>query len=181
MPSACCRMGVSAETARLAEVWGTPALADPAAEHVLWTQRAWRAQPDALEGARLDAWYMDSSSADQRLPHRCWKSCVAFPLHFLSNTAASLTGRLCCLWPARRRTPNAPVSAAALRELGVLYWRLDADAHATDPRLRAIREVRGYSYEVRSLRCVRAKLCQALALVKSLLKSCGNGLYACQR
>jgi len=160
---------------------GPPALADSAAEQVLWNQRAWRAQPDSLEGARLDAWYMDSSSADQRLPHRCWKSCIALSLHFLSNTDASLTGRLCCLWPARRRTPNVPVSAAALRELGVLYWRLDADAHATDPRLRAIREVRGYSYEVRSTAlCARQALPSSWSCQK-LLKSCGNGLYACQR
>ena len=28
----------------------------------------------------------------------------------------------------------------------MLSWRLDADAHATDPRLAAIRKVRGYSY-----------------------------------
>jgi len=74
-----------------------------------------------------------------------------------------------------------PVSAAALRELGVLYWRLDADAHATDPRLRAIREVRGYSYEVRSTAlCARQALPSSWSCQK-LLKSCGNGLYACQR
>ena len=28
-------------------------------------------QPDALEDVKLDAWYMDDSPADQRLPHRC--------------------------------------------------------------------------------------------------------------
>jgi hypothetical protein len=39
---------------------------------------------------------------------------------------------------------------AALRKLGVLAWRLDADNHETDPRLAAIRKVRGYSYTVRA-------------------------------
>ena len=28
-------------------------------------------QPDALEDVKLEAWYMDESRADQRLPHRC--------------------------------------------------------------------------------------------------------------
>lgn len=55
---------------------------------------------------------------------------------------------------------NEPVSAAALRELGVLYWRMDpsfeypvkevpwvpADGTATDPKLSSIREERGYNY-----------------------------------
>lgn len=45
-----------------------------------------------------------------------------------------------------RCEPNEPCSLAALRKLGVLAWRLDADNHETDPRLAAIRKVRGYSY-----------------------------------
>lgn len=45
------------------------------------------------------------------------------------------------------------VTPEQLSKLGVLCWRLDADAYRTDPKLRAIREARGYSYEVR---CVRA-------------------------
>jgi 1,2-dihydroxy-3-keto-5-methylthiopentene dioxygenase len=49
-----------------------------------------------------------------------------------------------------RREPNEPCSLSALRELGVLAWRLDADNHETDPRLAAIRKVRGYSYTVRA-------------------------------
>lgn len=60
-----------------------------------------------------------------------------------------------CIWhPAhgaickRRQTPNKPCSLAKLRELGVLYWKLDADNHETDPRLAAIRKVRNYSYTV---------------------------------
>ena len=48
-----------------------------------------------------------------------------------------------------RCEPNEPCSLAALRKLGVLAWRLDADSHETDPRLAAIRKVRGYSYTVR--------------------------------
>ena len=35
-----------------------------------------------------------------------------------------------------------------LRDLGVLYWKLDADNHEHDPKLQAIREARGYSYQV---------------------------------
>ncbi|KAJ9512099.1 hypothetical protein QJQ45_012623 [Haematococcus lacustris] len=42
--------------------------------------------------------------------------------------------------------PNQPVSLSQLAQLGVLYWKLDADQHETDPKLAAIRKVRGYSY-----------------------------------
>eukprot|EP00199_Chlamydomonas_sp_CCMP681_P006354 CAMPEP_0119102258 /NCGR_PEP_ID=MMETSP1180-20130426/1062_1 /TAXON_ID=3052 ORGANISM="Chlamydomonas cf sp, Strain CCMP681" /NCGR_SAMPLE_ID=MMETSP1180 /ASSEMBLY_ACC=CAM_ASM_000741 /LENGTH=204 /DNA_ID=CAMNT_0007086507 /DNA_START=63 /DNA_END=677 /DNA_ORIENTATION=- len=45
-----------------------------------------------------------------------------------------------------RQTPNKPVIAQKLAELGVLYWKLDADNHEKDPKLAAIRKVRGYSY-----------------------------------
>lgn len=31
----------------------------------------------------------------------------------------------------------------------MLYWKLDADKHETDPRLAAIRKVYNYSYTVR--------------------------------
>ena len=41
-------------------------------------------------------------------------------------------------------------SLEKLRQLGVLYWRLDADKHETDERLAAIRKVRNYSYVVRT-------------------------------
>ncbi len=47
-----------------------------------------------------------------------------------------------------RRNPNEPVSLAKLRQLGVVSWNLDADNHKTDPKLAAIRKVRGYTYEV---------------------------------
>jgi len=48
-----------------------------------------------------------------------------------------------------RKEPNEPCSLSALRQLGVLAWKLDADNHETDPRLAAIKKVRGYSYTVR--------------------------------
>lgn len=47
-----------------------------------------------------------------------------------------------------RLTPNQAVPLERLRDLGVLYWKLDADNHKTDPKLAAIRKVRGYSYQV---------------------------------
>lgn len=46
-----------------------------------------------------------------------------------------------------RLTPNKPCCARELAALGVLYWRLDeAKFDAGDPRLEAIKKVRGYSY-----------------------------------
>jgi 1,2-dihydroxy-3-keto-5-methylthiopentene dioxygenase len=51
-------------------------------------------------------------------------------------------------WPSRRLDPHQPVSLQKLRELGVLYWRLDADKHETDERLAAIRKARNYSWMV---------------------------------
>ncbi len=49
----------------------------------------------------------------------------------------------------RRQQPNAPCPPEALQALGVLYWRLDPSIYEADPRLEAIRKVRGYSYTVR--------------------------------
>lgn len=53
----------------------------------------------------------------------------------------------------RRRTPNEPATPQRLADLGVLYWKLDADAFAEDyqrdPKLAAIRKARNYSYTVR--------------------------------
>jgi 1,2-dihydroxy-3-keto-5-methylthiopentene dioxygenase len=73
------------------------------------------AEPDSISSSNLEAWVMDDSTEDQRLPHR--------------------------------RSPNQPVPLEKLRDLGVLYWKLDADNHETDPKLAAIRKVRGYSYQ----------------------------------
>lgn len=50
-----------------------------------------------------------------------------------------------------RQSPNIPADLRKLRDLGVLYWKLDADKHETDPKLDAIRKVRGYSYKVQSI------------------------------
>ena len=41
------------------------------------------------------------------------------------------------------------MSPARLRDLGVLYWKLDPAKHESDPKLEAIRKKRGYSYQVR--------------------------------
>ncbi|KAL6971653.1 homogentisate 1,2-dioxygenase [Sarracenia purpurea var. burkii] len=62
----------------------------------------------------IQAWYMDESDEDQRLPHH--------------------------------RNPEEYVSLDQLAEFGVLSWRLDADNHETDDKLKEIREARGYSY-----------------------------------
>ncbi|KAM8834150.1 acireductone dioxygenase [Synchiropus picturatus] len=42
--------------------------------------------------------------------------------------------------------PNQPVSLAVLEKLGVFHWKLDADIYETDPKLKQLREERGYSY-----------------------------------
>ena len=52
-----------------------------------------------------------------------------------------------------RLNPNQPVPLEKLRDLGVLYWKLDADNHETDPKLAAIRKARGYSYQVKFSLC----------------------------
>lgn len=72
------------------------------------------AEPEKECESTLEAWYMDDSQEDQRLPHK--------------------------------QSPNKPCPLSALRKLGVLSWKLDADAHETDPKLAAVRKVRGYSY-----------------------------------
>jgi hypothetical protein len=64
--------------------------------------------------------------------------------------------------PAARREPNKPATLADLAQLGVMTWQLDADAHEADPKLAAIRKVRGYSYTVgaaraRACKCVRTR------------------------
>ncbi|GMH36838.1 hypothetical protein BSKO_04711 [Bryopsis sp. KO-2023] len=73
------------------------------------------AQPQPAEESTLEAWYMDDSETDQRLPHK--------------------------------QDPNQACPISRLRELGVLSWKLDADAYETDDKLQAIRDVRAYSYQ----------------------------------
>lgn len=92
----------------------------------------------------IEAWYMDTLDTDQRLPHRQVCLCRAPQATSLSASANLSPAFVLC-----RCEPNEPCSLAALRKLGVLAWRLDADSHETDPRLAAIRKVRGYSYTVR--------------------------------
>lgn len=45
-----------------------------------------------------------------------------------------------------RLEPHQPVSLEQLKELGVLYWQLNADIYESDPELQQIRKDRGYSY-----------------------------------
>uniref|UniRef100_A0A7R9WWZ5 Acireductone dioxygenase n=1 Tax=Craspedostauros australis TaxID=1486917 RepID=A0A7R9WWZ5_9STRA len=60
---------------------------------------------------------------------------------------------------ANRQTPNVPATVEMLRALGIQYWKMDADTFtypvkavpwdpkdALDPRLKSIRDDRGYSY-----------------------------------
>ncbi|KAI5618830.1 1,2-dihydroxy-3-keto-5-methylthiopentene dioxygenase, partial [Silurus asotus] len=64
--------------------------------------------------AVLEAWYMDESTEDQRLPHKL--------------------------------QPNQAVSVQELQEIGVCYWKLNADIYENDPALQKIRGEKGYSY-----------------------------------
>eukprot|EP01023_Acetabularia_acetabulum_P016608 TRINITY_DN1819_c0_g1_i2.p1 TRINITY_DN1819_c0_g1~~TRINITY_DN1819_c0_g1_i2.p1 ORF type:complete len:233 (-),score=36.28 TRINITY_DN1819_c0_g1_i2:358-957(-) len=73
------------------------------------------AEPQAVSECTLQAWYMDDSEADQRLPHK--------------------------------QEPNKACSVEELRALGVLSWKLEQDKYENDPKLEAIRQVRGYSYQ----------------------------------
>eukprot|EP00983_Pelagomonas_calceolata_P113913 1160037-Pelagomonas_calceolata.AAC.9 len=53
---------------------------------------------------------------------------------------------------AHRKTPNEVATPQKLAELGVLYWKLDADKYKDDyqqdPKLMAIRKARNYSFTV---------------------------------
>ncbi|KAF7704645.1 1,2-dihydroxy-3-keto-5-methylthiopentene dioxygenase [Silurus meridionalis] len=64
--------------------------------------------------AVLEAWYMDESTEDQRLPHKL--------------------------------QPNQAVSVQELQDIGVCYWKLNADIYENDPALQKIRGEKGYSY-----------------------------------
>lgn len=67
-----------------------------------------------VKSSPIEAWYMDDSTEDQRLPHH--------------------------------REPPQYLSLENLADLGVLYWKLDADNFETDPELQEIRKSRGYNY-----------------------------------
>jgi 1,2-dihydroxy-3-keto-5-methylthiopentene dioxygenase len=60
---------------------------------------------------------------------------------------------------ANRLEPNVPVTPADMKDLGIAFWKLDAESYeypvmavpwdpkdATDPKLMALRDARGYSY-----------------------------------
>lgn len=60
---------------------------------------------------------------------------------------------------ANKLEPNVPVTVEQLKEIGINYWKMDANAYeypiksvpwdpkdATDPKLQALRDARGYSY-----------------------------------
>ncbi|KAK2980648.1 hypothetical protein RJ640_011456 [Escallonia rubra] len=90
----------------------------------------------------IQAWYMDDSDEDQRLPHhRDPKEFVSLDklagMDFFKNLKAiKLLNLSTCI----------NEHFGYLAELGVLSWRLDADNYETDEELKKIRESRGYSY-----------------------------------
>ena len=58
-----------------------------------------------------------------------------------------------------KQSPNVPVTADGMRKLGISYWKMDAESFkypvkevpwdpkdAQDPKLKALRDERGYSY-----------------------------------
>lgn len=58
-----------------------------------------------------------------------------------------------------RCSPNIPVGVPGLKDIGISFWKLDADSYeypvkavpwdpkdALDPKLKALRDARGYSY-----------------------------------
>lgn len=81
---------------------------------------------------------MDDSTEDQRLPHQKAPNevpeCIFLFSLFSSDCDLQLFG-------------VQPVSPEQLRELGVLYWKLDADNYENDEELKSIREERGYNYQ----------------------------------
>lgn len=139
----------------------TAVMTRPVRVHVPCCRPPWAAQPEPPESASIEAWYMDESTDDQRLPHRwalglthrlahrvavCGRRARKLPL---GRQAARHGHRLPPPPHPRRQQPNKPCSLAVLRALGVLYWKLDADAWENDPRLAAIRKVMNYSFMVR--------------------------------
>jgi 1,2-dihydroxy-3-keto-5-methylthiopentene dioxygenase len=86
--------------------------------------------PEADSSEWPDAWIMPDDNldgSDQCLPNRC--------------------------------SPDIPVTVQELKNLGISFWKLDADSYeypikavpwdpsdAVDPKLKALRDARGYSY-----------------------------------
>ncbi len=113
-------------------------------------------QPDPIETSHVDAWYMDESTEDQRLPHRCCNpsddAMRAWQLQRKNKHLYSVASFAASIWsdiemdPCNRLEPNETVSLEHLQKLGVVYWKVDGEE---DPKLQAIRDARGYSYKVR--------------------------------
>ena len=102
--------------------------------------------------SKLEAWYMDDSTADQRQEHRRAGASEYAELN-LVQVSDAVSGRVRVLIHdlcPRRQEPNVPAPADALRELGVLSWKLNQKSFEDDPKLEAIRSVRGYSYQVKT-------------------------------
>ncbi|KAJ6903526.1 1,2-dihydroxy-3-keto-5-methylthiopentene dioxygenase 2-like [Populus alba x Populus x berolinensis] len=93
----------------------------------------------------IQAWYMDDSDEDQRLPHhREPKEFVSLDqLAGRNRLKLKLNGLIKLL---KSVTCISFAIMPCLAELGVLSWKLDADNHETDAELKKIREERGYSY-----------------------------------
>lgn len=118
----------------------------------------------------FEAWYMDDSQEDQRLPHRCsallqrrcrccralqrWWHRPCWLLGLLGTRAIAAATPLTAAARAtasrtpRRLSPNQPCPPEELYALGCRVWALDADAYPADPQLAAIRKARGYNYDV---------------------------------
>lgn len=83
--------------------------------------------PEAPEGAWPEAWFLPDKVDDQCADNK--------------------------------QDPNVPVTVEMMKKLGISYWKMDADAFkypvkevpwdpkdAQDPKLKALRDDRGYSY-----------------------------------
>jgi hypothetical protein len=134
-------MAFTAEELRLAEVqqllYGTSVR-----RHALMLRLLYAAGPGCRGVAR--------SMVHGRLsrgPARTTQVCVTLvPMSSVHASHSSLAHRH--MLAGCRQTPNKPCPLEKLKELGVLYWKLDADNWENDPRLAAIRKVRNYSYMV---------------------------------
>lgn len=73
---------------------------------------------------------------------------VQMTADFLTSTFYLIIKRLAFQLINYRQVPNKPCSAQTLKDIGIDCWKLDADKFETDDKLQAIRDVRGYSYQV---------------------------------
>lgn len=141
-----------------------PASAHACFQHLALLLTLCELQPDNIETSNLQAWYYDDNGEDQRLPHRFWlrKEFSASCYIALGSRLSVFHMRSALLFPCRRNEPNESASLDSLRDLGVLYWNLDADQYESDPKLRAIRDKRGYSYQVSNTSKTQTTTCKQL-------------------